>query len=63
MDPIQWKNENALGLFKIINNPKMVKAEHSVKYGGGLVVKSCLTLATLERVAISFSRGSSRPRY
>ena len=39
MDRIHCKNENSLGRFKIINNPKMVKAEHSVKYGGGLVAK------------------------
>ena len=65
MDPIQCKNEKALGLFRMINNPKMVKAEHSVKYGGGLVAKSCPTLGTPWTVAckVLLSLGFSRQEY
>ena len=65
MDPIQCKNEKALGLFRMINNPKMVKAEHSVKYGGGLVAKSCRTLGTPWTVAckVLLSLGFSRQEY
>ena len=65
MDRIHCKNENALGRFKMINNPKMVKAEHSVKYGGGLVAKSCPTLATPGTVAckVLLSLGFSRQEY